>query len=515
MKSEYFIYIALGIIIFLAFLFRFYNLSSIPPGIHGDEAELTIISQKIINGKYYSFFSYGNTGQFFEISVLGSYVQGFFLRFIGDAITGMRFSSAFAGTLTVLVFFYLSRLYFKNKYVSLFTTLSLATSHFHIAYSRLALPNIWTPFFMVLIVHFLIKGIQKNKNIYSIYSGIVLGISLYFQQTTRVIPFMLLTIFVTKLLSNMKTWKKTILQAIILFSFASIIFFPQATFYLTHPNIFSPRLNEVSIFNHLPEYFQKYHTTNVVTVILWQFINTLKVFNFGGDIGFFFYGYQGSMVTPIIGFLFVLGLFLAFKKIKDYKNLILLVWFFIIVIMGGTATIDAPSTQRLVGIIPALFLITGLGVEFVYNKLRKKYVILLLSVLLIVSSIWDYKIYFIDYIHSQAGWAQREPATQLAYYFKSLGQNWKIFVVRENTWLYFKHGTVRLLNPNLEGEDYDQLENALSNNVATYKNIVFILPPNSPSLNKLKLLYPQGKTIFFQNPIGNNPSFISYEIYAK
>lgn len=181
------------------------------------------------------------------------------------------------------------------------------------------------------------------------------------------------------------------------------------------------------------------------------------------------------------------------------------------VILGGTITIDAPSSQRLVGLIPVLFLFAGVTLEQLV-KYKISYLKIILVILFVINGVWDYKIYFIDYIHSQAGWAQREPATQIAYYLKTLGSNWKVYMLRENSLLYFHHGTIRFINPNLEGMDVENSESQIPIGEPTNKNIVYIMPPNSSSIYRIKRFYPKGKERHFLNPIGNTPSFDSYEI---
>lgn len=502
------------LIIGITFALRFYNLSHIPPGIHGDEAEWGLIERKVNRGEYESFFSLGNTGQYFDFSILSYFVQGLFLRLFGDTVFGIRASSAFAGTLTVLAFYFLAKQLLRNNLAILLSTFALATSHWHIAYSRLALLNIWTPLFMVLVFTFLLKALRSEKRLDFIITGIFLGISLYFHHTIKVVPVILLAFTATVLLFKKTKKASFFLNICILSVTAGLVFFPQAMYYFTHPGTFSPRLNEVSVFNHLAEYYTRYNVDSISGVLFWQFINTLKVFNFGGDIGFYFYGYQGGLLAPIAGILAVAGLLICFLRIKRENNLLLLTWFLAVIILGGTITIDAPSSQRLLGVIPVLFLFIGTACEKIL-KLRIPYIKTILVILFILNGLWDYKIYFINYLNTQAGWAQREPATQISYYLQSLGPNWKVYMLKEEFWYTFNHGPIKFLNPELEGEDVTDSKSVIPNTKPTTKNIVYIMPPNSPSLDRLRHFYPQGKAEKFFNPIGNTPSFASFEVQSN
>lgn len=495
----------------LAFFLRFYNLSTIPPGIHGDEAEFGLIEQKINNESYDNFFSVGDSNSIFAFPVLGYWTQGLSIRIFGENILGIRSSSAFIGTVTVILFFFLTKLFFNNIIISYVLTFALATSHWHIAYSRMAINNIWCPFFMVIVFFYLLKGFHTGKAAQFILAGIFMGLSLYFPQANKVIPIIVLLYSLFYIIKNYRSLKQNGTNVFLLLISSVILFLPQLVYFLQNPSIFTGRIDTVSIFNHLPEYYERYHVSDILGVLFWQLINTLKVFNFGGDIGFYFYGYQGGLLAPIVGVLAVIGLFLSLIKIRKDKYLFFLIWLLAIVILGGTITVDAPSSQRLLGLIPVLFLFAGVTLEQLM-KYKIQYLKTILVILFIINGIWDYKIYFKDYINSQAGWAQREPATQIAYYLKSLGPEWKVYMLRENTWLYFHHGTIRFLNPNLEGADVDKSEDQIPISQSTEKNIVYIMPPNSPSISRMKLFYPKGTERNFVNPIDNTSSFESYEI---
>lgn len=514
MKSSKKELLILILVILLGFFLRFYNLSSIPPGIHGDEAEFGIRQQQIIAEKNTNFFTLYDPYSLFNYSILSYWMQGIFQEFFGKNVFGIRFSSALAGSLSIVAFLFLTKQFFSNKLTQLLLTLAFTTSHWHIAYSRMAINNSWTPLFTICALGMLYKGFQTEKKRFYLLAGLIGGLSLYFAQANRVILVVFILWGIVHLLRREK--RRVIIIKGLLTSLAAafFVFLPLGLFYLNNPGAFSSRIETVSIFNNLPEYYTRYQVENVFGILFWQFINTLKVFNFGGDIGFYFYGYQGGLLAPIAGILAVAGLLICLLQIKKESNLLLLIWFFAIIILGGTITIDAPSSQRILGVIPVLFLFTGLACEKIL-KLRLPYLKTILVILFLLNSLWDYKIYFINYLNTQAGWAQREPATQISYYLQSLGPNWKVYMLKEEFWYTFNHGPIKFLNPGLEGEDVTDSKSVIPNTQPTTKNIVYIMPPNSPSLDRLRHFYPKGKIRKFFNPIGNTPSFASFEVQSN
>ncbi len=498
-------------IFFLAFILRFYNLSYIPPGLHGDEAEFGIRAQQVLQGNYENFFLLIEPNSLFNYSVLSYYAQGLFQLVFGQTVFGIRASSALIGTLTVILFYLLAKLLIKNTLISVLIMFAFATSHWHIAYSRLAINNSWTPFFFVAIMYFLYKGLSTQKPKFYLLSGLFLGLSLYFAQANRAFPLVVIGACIIHFLHNKSTIKKQSLNLLLIIATSVIVFLPLLIYYFQNPDIFVSRIDTVSIFNNLSHYYQRYNTDSTAVVLLWQLFNTLKVFMTGGDIGYYFYAYPGGLLAPIASLLAFCGFVLSIIRIRKPLYSSLIVWFLTIITLGGVVTVDAPSSQRLLTVIPILFLFVGIaGQHLLSYKIR--YIKTIVIFLFLLNGAWDYKIYFINYIHSQAGWAQREPATQIAYYLRGLGPDWKVYMLREDSLYYFRHGTIKFINPTLEGEDIESPETVIPNRQSTDKNLVYIMPHKSPSLSRLRKFYPEGKERNFFNPIGNTPSFTSYEI---
>jgi 4-amino-4-deoxy-L-arabinose transferase-like glycosyltransferase len=500
-------------IIFAGFWSRFYNLSNIPPGVHGDEGEFGIRQQKVMVGRNYNFFSLHDPYSLFNYSVLNYWTQGIFQKIFGENVFGIRASSAFAGGITLIAFYFMIRQFFSSKLTSALLILALTSSHWHIAYSRLAMNNSWTPLFTILTLGFLYKGFRSEKIRYYIISGIAAGLSLYFAQANRVIVIISFLWILNHALfiTPKKRIGELTMKALIYAVSGAMIFFPLALYYWQNPGTFNFRVEAVSVFNHLPQYFIRYHTESVIMVLIWQFLHTLKIFAIGGDIGYYIYAYPGGMLAPIVSAFTIGGIVLSFVYIKQEKSLLFLSWFFSVVILGGVFTVDAPSSQRLLAVIPVLFLFSGLGIEYMIRN-KSNFVKAVVLSLFVLNSFWDFKIYFIDYINSRWGWAQREPATQIAYYLRALGPDWKVYMLREHVWFLFEHGTIQFINPELEGVDVYEPENEIPIRDKIGKNIVYIMHPGSSSLENIKQAYPFGKIKFFVNQIDSQPSFTSVEV---
>lgn len=506
--------ISLLIILAVALALRFYDLSNIPPGVHGDEGEWGLIELGVLNGKYREFFSLAQQGIYFDFSILSFATQAVFLKILGANVFGIRTSSAFAGTLSLIPFYFIAKEWLSKR-GALLASFCLAVSHWAIAYSRLGISNIWTIFWELWLFLFLFKGLKENSKLYFSLAGVFLGLGLYFHHTFKIVPIMIAIFFFFLLIKERKKFFKRLLPLICFLIMASIIFFPQMIYYWQNSGSFSARMDEVSVLGRIFEYQNKYQTSSVLVILLLQFWRTISVFFKGGDVGFFFYGYQGALVDFISLSFAVLGLGIILLKLRKNESFFLLVWLLAVIIFGGTLTIDAPSSQRLIGLAPALFLLSGAGIEkvlsFIKNERLKNY---FLAITIFLVTIINYDVYFNRYIHSDAGWAQKEPATAIAKHLLTLGKDYKVYMLREeNPIFYFHHGTIRFLAPLIQGIDVS--ENTLDYIPAkneSGKNLVYIMPPGSKFLSNLHQAYPLGYERQFINPYNQKPWFTSYEI---
>lgn len=482
--------ITLSILILITlfgFILRAYRLDSIPPGLHGDEGEFGLFLNRVSQGKYPSIFNAVDTG-FFNFSVASFLPQLFIKQFFTDPIIGVRAHSVLFATLSIFCFFFLSSLFFNTK-TSLLITFSLATSHLFIHYGRFACNVIYPPFFAIITIYFFLKAWESNKSRFFLLAGICMGLGLYSYNPYKIIPLVLFLFLLVK--------RKNIIKGLSMFSVAILIFLPQLAYYLQNQEAFISRPKSILVSDF----------SSISANLLKNFL----VIIFGIDDGFRLYGIKHfGLLSPVMAIVFIVGLVISFRRLfQDKWQLIYAI--IISTIISVSFTTASPSSYRLLVMFPFLLLITG----FVYQELQKHYRGLLLAVILFsigfINMLLDYHIYFKYYINSNDGWAQYEPATEIASYLRNLGKNWYVYMLRENTILYFHHGAVQYLNPRIVGEDVDESDMVIPAKT-TFKNFVYIMPPYSPSLPKLQAIYPHGRLREFYNPRSHTAWFTSYEV---
>lgn len=247
--------IILGLIIFLAAFLRFYQLDVNPPSLTWDEVAWG-----------YNAYSLGIDGkdEFGRVIPL-NYLESFgdfkpplyaYLDIIPIKIFGLnefatRFPSAFFGTLTVLLVYFLTKSIFKNlslrakEFISITTSLLLAISPWHILLSRAAFEANIASFFIIMGVYLFLEAIYGKKWLL-LLSVASFCLSFYTFNTARFMaPVLLITLSIVnyKMLINIK---KQIILSIIL----GIIFMLPVLPFILSPQA-KLRFQEVNIFTDI------------------------------------------------------------------------------------------------------------------------------------------------------------------------------------------------------------------------------------------------------------------------
>lgn len=151
----------------------------------------------------------------------------------------------------------------------------------------------------------------------------------------------------------------------------ALTLWPLALYYIAHPVDFLSRYNQVSIFAS-GWLAQEIALTgkSAATLLLEQFWKSVSAFNATPDPTFWYH--PGiPLLDPVSGVFFILGLAVAFRWVRRPAWGLLLLWFWALVILGWTLTENPPSSQRGVGTIPVVAILTALGLTETLDALRR------------------------------------------------------------------------------------------------------------------------------------------------
>jgi len=370
----------------LACILRFWNLSGNPPALTWDEVSWG-----------YNAYTLGQTGKdefgkFLPVTYLESFGDFkppvyAYLSIIPVKIFGLnefatRFASAFFGSLTVLLSFFLVKELFssssKRNQIGIFTCFLLAISPWHILLSRAAFEANVATFFIVLGVYlFLLSTRDKRCLYYLAFSLVSFAAAMYTFNTSRVfIPIFLPFLFYFRkksLLQNIKVSIICILPAAILcIPLFLFLLTPQAKLRYQEVNIFSDsqvieRVNtEVANDNNsaLSKIIHNRRFTYGVEYVKHYLDNLDPSFLFIKGDGNPKFSIQdvGQMYIWELPFLILGGLLMFRKKEEGWK--IIPVWLLLGIVPAATAR-ETPHALRIETVIPMMQIIVAYG--FIYS----------------------------------------------------------------------------------------------------------------------------------------------------
>ncbi|MEO8287333.1 MAG: PA14 domain-containing protein [Chloroflexota bacterium] len=174
-----------GILILAVFL-RLYRLDDWTAGMHGDEGEAGLEALNILAGNHVSPFAAGwfEQGNFYYWGI----VLG--IKLFGASLFGVRFFSVVMGTLMLVPFYLLVRMWFGVR-TAIIATIFLTISDVTVQFTRMEASNITTPLALVTGFYFLFLGLRTRRVLPFVLSGFGFMFGLYFYAGARLTPFLI------------------------------------------------------------------------------------------------------------------------------------------------------------------------------------------------------------------------------------------------------------------------------------------------------------------------------------
>jgi 4-amino-4-deoxy-L-arabinose transferase-like glycosyltransferase len=509
--------LALLCIMSLTFVLQGYRVADIPPGFHGDEGESGMQALQLLHGEVGSLISVG----WYHLPMLGFAWHAISMRVFGETVFGLRMSSVIVGTLTPIPFYFLARLLF-NRSTALLAIFFLAVSHPFIALNRLGINYTQTTLFEVTTFYFLFRSLRFKKWWDFAACGLFMGIGLYLYYASRLVPFIVLGFLFCMWLSDRRWLREHWRGLSIMWIAALVVFAPMGVYFVQHPWHFMSRTSFVFVLGNQGWADTPYPRESAVLTLLGQAARVLPLFNRGGDTSGQ-YGYLGPMLDFVTSILFVLGLGYGFARALRPRYFFLLIWFWATIIAGGILTLPAPFVPRLAGMLPVVALFAALAgsatldvlrAAWADNKATRAILGALVALTLGVACFLNYDIYFNDYLPTVQGWAMREPATAIARYVNSLGDDYEFYLLGEPR-LYVRHGTIRFIARDIIGTDVVDPSLYIPLRSGGEKNAAYVLlPSHLHHLSNLQQYYPRGVVRSFTRESGEL-WFTTFEVSAE
>jgi 4-amino-4-deoxy-L-arabinose transferase-like glycosyltransferase len=342
-------------IVLIAIIFRFASFDQVPPGLHYDEAIDAKLAQEIHSGAWPIYFEEG-----WGREPLYHYLVAFTLNFVPDPTSALRLVSGILGLVQLLAAYFLFRQLFGVP-IALIGAAWIAVLFWTVSTSRAGLRNITLTTLATLtaLAFWAVWGKIQNAENKSfrlppstfILPGVLLGLTLYTYQPSRVVPLSYL-LFVAYLFWRERELLKANWKAFAaFFGAAMLLALPLAVYLLTHPGAEVARDFQIEPIRALlqGDVSQVWATTQA----------TLKMFTNEGDPQILYNLVGRPLFIGLGSLLFIIGLIVSVVRFKRPAYAFMLIWL-AVTLLPNLVTAPAPffyraiATQTPVAVMPAI-----------------------------------------------------------------------------------------------------------------------------------------------------------------
>jgi 4-amino-4-deoxy-L-arabinose transferase-like glycosyltransferase len=350
------------LILLVATALRVVALDTLPPGLYHDEAFYGLDALSILRGAGFPIFFEGNGGRepFFI------YAQTLSLGVFGATPWALRISAAFFGVLTVATFFVLVRALTGGRYaneVALVAAAGLATSYWHLHFSRVGWRAILLPLFACLAFYWFWRAYRSGRLREYVFAGALLGASLYTYLAARFLPIVIVLFGVINWFVSDDFVKRQIhlrkanYLALLIFVVVALgIFAPLGFYFILHPSAFFFRISDVTV------------PANDLFDNVWR---VAQMFFTRGDAEW----RHGIAYRPVLdwftGIPFALGLTSAVWRWRESAKRFALIWF-VLLLLPTILSQGAPDTLRAIGALPAMLIFVAWGWQVLAMRLSPR-----------------------------------------------------------------------------------------------------------------------------------------------
>lgn len=517
------------VLFMVALILRLINLSQQPFILSGIEASLGLNTLDIINGNLGNPFGSG----WLTNPALLLYLMSIPVRILGPTVTAVRILSPFVGALTVVATFLIGqRLYGRG--VGLVAAILLLGSHLHLQYSRLGMTNIWDPLLVLLALGLLAIAWERSKTAPRqralwLLAGLALGFCAYGFSSARLLPIILVILFVFVLLFDRQRLRQQAGHLLAALALTLIIALPALLFFRDHDTLYLERANATGIFASQSNWLAQEAGRSgqaELTILQDQFWQALLAFNGSQDNSPSYYPN-----TPLLNFgtavLLAIGFILSLLRLRQLKYSLLVVWLLVTVIFAGVLLVDPPQSHRILIALPAAVLLAAIALVEIAALARSaltpsadaddpslstKFLLALVAIAAVLA-LSDVAFYYGRYPTShEFADVNTEAAYEIAQYLADLEGDWSAYFYGPPA-MYTDFPTFPYLLPQFQkGINFFDVEPGAKAEVTAVPNHVFILlPERGGELPALQNEYPGG-TVEAVGGHYRNPLFQVYRL---
>lgn len=413
--KKYLPLILLAGIIALAVFFRFYQLNTLPPGLHPDEAANGLDIFSILENQDFRII-YNTNG---PREALFFYLQAVFVFFMGNTILALRIAPALFGVASVVVIYLATKAWF-NRRTALLAAFFMAVNPWVVTIQRDGFRASLVPLFLGLFLWLGAKAYKTNKTIYYILSAIALGLGFYtYSAFTMVLPALLLGFIYMLILRRdyiKQNWKKLLLSFVVF----GLVMGPLIYTTIKDPGGSTARAGGTSFLN------KDLNNGQPIQTLLSGTAKTLLQYNYIGDENSRHNTPGQPLLNVFVGLMFVLGIVMCLFNLSRPRYVMLLIVLGAMMLPALLTAEGLPHGLRSIGTAVPVFMLAGMGANYLLyiwyrtfpvNKLARATGLIMICTLLALTLVQSYRQYFVAWAQdSRTFEAYSEGSVEVAKY---------------------------------------------------------------------------------------------------
>lgn len=362
-------------ILLLGIFFRFWQIQTFPDGLFPDEAANGIDINSIFAGDVQPFYERGNGREALFFYMLAASVALF-----GRGPWQHHVVTGVVGVAEIAATYFLTKRLFGKRTAQI-ASFIMACSSYAVMLNRNAFRANLIPLFTTLTFLFLVKFFQtpesdtRSRTISAFLAGISFGLGFYTYISYRMMIPLLIGMGFLLFWANRSraremfakyTKPKIIFATGFLIAFAWI-----GIYYIQHPSAFIGRAGQVSVFN------KELNKGDLKGTVITVFEDTMRSFFKDGDLNWRHNvsgeAFLSPLISPFFGISLVIFTLAIFKFLYDvvrqklneqtvYMALVA-IWFWFMIVPEITTAEGIPHGLRLVGVIPAIFILAAWSIN--------------------------------------------------------------------------------------------------------------------------------------------------------
>ena len=375
-------------LLILGFIINSYALTDVPTILIPDEGKFWEIAYAIaIKDLKPALFDAG----VYTFPIASSIYQGWILRIFGMNLWAWRFSSVFAGVLTVIPLYLLGREWF-NRPVAIASVVTMIANPYFISFARLGYNNSQSLFPVTFSIYFFALAARKGSIFYLWLAGILTGIGFYTYSAAWLgIVTLFLGVFYLLALKQVDLKRMLVTLSVILLAWG-VLFAPRVAytasgkdgqglvykvFETSFVNTFYAKayygeadLQQTSPLVNFSEYDTIFYDPVIYQELLFRGVVRTLLALFDPHIireHFLVIGLTGTL-SPIF---FLIGIALAIRLWKQMRFGVPLIWLTAGLLSLSIIAAFPPRQTHLVSVIPVIALISGIGLSATLERLTE------------------------------------------------------------------------------------------------------------------------------------------------